>query len=107
MKRLETGNTLAANHTSACMMITVSLKSVEYFCYGASKGWSEIIFLKGDDTIECLRRIISTENYRTKFVFEALNELIKIKKNIYAVKNRAKIQKINNIKIYHDLKGSK
>lgn len=80
---------------------------VEYFSYGASKGWYEIMFLKGEKTIEQLRRILYMETFKTKFIFEAINELIRIDHTIKAVKNRAKIHKINNIKTYHELKGKR
>ena len=81
--------------------------TVEYFSFGASKGWSEIMFLKGEKTIEQLRRILYMETFKTKFIFEAINELIRVDHTIKAVKNRAKIHKINNIKTYNELKGKK
>lgn len=77
---------------------------VQHFSYGASRIWSEIIFLNGKDIIESLRRTISIVEYKNKFIFEALNELIKNKYKIYAYDNDDPIKKINNIKTYHSIK---
>ena len=75
-----------------------------YFSYGASKIWSEIIYFNGDDSIECLRKCISTNYNKNKFIFEILNDIIKIK-NITCAINNNQIQKIKNIKAYHNVKN--
>ena len=80
---------------------------VEYFSFGASKCWSEIMFLSDKRTIDYLRKVIGSENYRKKFIFEALNELIKAKFKITTIENSHSVKKINNIKIYHELKANK
>lgn len=77
---------------------------VEHFSYGASKVWSEILYLGEKNTVENFRKIISTIDFKNKFMFEALNELIKTKKDIEYIVNVSPLKKINNIKTYHAVK---
>jgi hypothetical protein len=76
---------------------------VEHFSFGANTCWSEICFLHNYETIECLRKILASFD-KTKFVFEALNELIQTKYNLRNIINDQNIYKINNLKTYHKLK---
>lgn len=76
----------------------------EYFGFGAYHTWSEIVFLHNHDIIESLRKILSNEIYRQKFLFEAFNELIKTKHNLEVIQNIHPVQKINNVKTYHKLR---
>lgn len=77
---------------------------VEHFSYGAKNIWSEIIFLTGKDIIENLRRILVYYDSKTRFVFEAINELMGMNYQIKSINNKYPIIKINNIKTYHDIK---
>lgn len=81
-------------------------KTVEHFGFGAYRTWSEILLLHNYEVIENLRKIISNETYRQKFLFEALNELIKTKHNIQIKENMYPVHKINNIKTYHKLRDT-
>lgn len=83
---------------------TGSKNFAEHFGFGAYYTWSEIIFLNSYETIEYLRKIISNDNYKQRFLFEAFNELIKTKHNIEVVQNMHPVQKINNVKTYHRLR---
>jgi len=73
---------------------------VNRLCLGVkTKYWAEILFLQDQNSIDCLLRIVSNTEYKNKFMFEALNELvknfaIKIQNNL---SNRP-IIKIDNIK---------
>lgn len=80
---------------------------IQHFCFGATKIWSEILFLCGEEIIESLRRIIVSYESKTRFIFEALNELINMKYSVNCITNNSKILKINNIKTYHNIKDSK
>jgi NDP-sugar pyrophosphorylase family protein len=73
----------------------------QHFSFGASNIWSEIVYLDNQEIIETLRRIICGTDYKSKFMFEALNELIKTKHKLKCVKNEHSIKKINNVKTYH------
>ena len=79
--------------------------AIEHFGFGAHNPWSEIIYLNNEGVIDCLRKIISNENFKQKFLFEGLNELIKTKHKIEVINNKHPIKKINNIKTYHKLRG--
>jgi len=83
---------------------TNELGNIEHFSYGGQKSWSEIIFLRGKDTVNTLRKIISSKDCKKKFVFEAFNELLKHKHNIRCETRKSKIRKINNIKTYHKIR---
>lgn len=80
---------------------------IEHFAYGASKLWSEIFFLNNSEIIDSLRKIVSSTEYKTKFMFEALNDLIKTRHNLKMVNNEFPIKKINNIKTYHKVRRNK
>lgn len=77
---------------------------IQHFSYGAKHIWSEICFLHGKDIIEALRKILVNYDSKTRFMFEAINELIKMKYEIRAIQNPNKIIKVNNIKTYHSIK---
>lgn len=77
---------------------------IQHFSYGARYTWSEIFYINGDNIVESLRKIIVSYDSKTRFIFEAINELIKMQYEIKAIQNPNKIIKINNIKTYHALK---
>lgn len=77
---------------------------VEHFSYGASRIWSEIVYIGEKNTLENFRKIINNVDYKNKFLFEALNDLLKIKKDMKCVANKNPVKKINNIKTYHSVK---
>lgn len=75
-----------------------------FFSFGAKYIWSEIMFLTGKEMIESFRKILSNTHNKTRFVFEAINELINMKYEIRTVQNKKSLYKINNIKTYHNIK---
>jgi hypothetical protein len=77
---------------------------VQHFSFGAKNIWSEIIYLNGKNTVETLRRILVSYDSKTRFIFEAINELLGMNHRIRSINNRHQIIKINNIKTYHDIK---
>lgn len=78
--------------------------AIEHFSYGGIDIWSEIIYLHDKDIIDSFKKIISNIDYKNKFIFEALNELIKVKSNIGYFVNQNPVKKISNIKTYHSIK---
>lgn len=76
----------------------------EYFSFGASTIWSEILYLHNFETVELFRKIIVSQENKAKFLFEALNELLKTKHKIKCIPNKHQLQKISNIKTYHAIK---
>lgn len=77
---------------------------IEYFSYGGNKQWSEVLYLHNADIINAFRKILNNREYKNKFIFEALNELIKYNFKISCQNKSCKITKINNIKIYHQIR---
>jgi hypothetical protein len=85
--------------------LNIDAKNIaQFFSFGAKFIWSEILYLAGKDIIESLRRILSTANSKTKFTFEAINELITMKYEIKTINNKKSLYKLNNIKTYHNIK---
>lgn len=86
--------------------ITVNQEGfAENFCYGVDLKWSEMVFLQNLEIVESLRKIISAPDYKTKFLFEALNELGRMTKyKLKIVENPVQTVKINNVKTYHQIR---
>jgi len=82
--------------------------NVTNLCYGLDNKWSEILYLDDDNAIEHLRRVVSSPDYKTKFIFEAINELNKISKFSlgHIVNDVCQLHKVNNIKTYHKVRKS-
>ncbi len=79
----------------------------EYMGYGASNYWSEIIYLNDANVINSLSRHLSVNNFKRKFIFEAINSLIGSRLNLTAIKNDKSVYKILGVKYYHKIKGNK
>lgn len=86
--------------------ITIDQKGwPQNFCYGIGNKWAEILFLSNSIIIEQLRKLVSNIEYKNKFVFEALNEIIKTKHRLSVIENIGdKILKLDNIKTYHEVR---
>ena len=81
---------------------------VEYMSFGATNIWSEILFLSESKSIECLKNLLGNIEYKNKFIFEAINDIINLKHNIsYINNNYYPIHKISNIKTYKTLRGDR
>lgn len=81
-----------------------SLSDAEHFSFGATLCWLETIYLKGEQIVEKLMKIISQEEYKKKFIFESLNTLIQEDNHIKTkIISNKRILKIDNISIYNSL----
>ena len=79
--------------------------NVSHMCYGLGNKWIELTFLHEPSIIESFRRIISSPDFKTKFIFEGINELSKTTKcKIGTIQEFDSIEKINNIKTYHKVR---
>jgi hypothetical protein len=76
----------------------------QHFSFGAYKVWSEILYLHGKDIVENVRKFLIHPESKKKFLFEAINDVLKNKHEIRCIENQYVIHKINNIKTYHDIK---
>jgi hypothetical protein len=99
------------NHTENCVYIDKESKNfeiginlnekhqVEFFSFGAKYNWTEIFFLANVAVIENLYKILCIENYKKKFVFEALNSLIGVNKVMFTtIEKNQELWKINKPK---------
>jgi len=78
----------------------------QHFSFGAYRTWSEILFINGHEIIETLRKFLMAQDSKKKFIFEAVNELIKDNYDILCIENKFPIFKINNIKTYHNIRDN-
>ncbi len=78
----------------------------EHFSFGAYKTWSEVLYLNGYDSIDTFRKFLNHQDSKKRFVFEALNDLIKNSYQIYCIDNKIPVYKINNVKTYHSIKDN-
>jgi hypothetical protein len=105
------------NHNQSCVLVESNpcenlevginiddKDEAQYFSFGAYKTWSEILFLHNQDIIELFRKIIINPDNKNKFIFEALNEIVKSKYRIKCINNHHPLKKISNIKTYHAIK---
>lgn len=79
----------------------------QYFSFGACRIWSEILYLHSFDAIEVLRKILVSPENKNKFIFEALNDVLRTKSKITCINNKYTLKKINNIKTYHSIREEK
>jgi hypothetical protein len=76
----------------------------QHFSFGAYRTWSELIYINGLDAIENLRKFLNNDDSKKKFIFEAINDLLKNRYEIACIENKFPIYKISNIKTYHHIK---
>lgn len=111
LSKIDINHSCALVEKDGCKTLEIGLNSdnniVQHFSFGAKYTWSEILFLNGIDIIDSLRKIIANYNTKNRFIFEAINELIGMQHNIRSIINDGKITKINNIKIYHNIKDKR
>jgi hypothetical protein len=81
-------------------------KEVEHMSFGASTVWIDMLYINNDG-IDQLKDLLSTGNYKNKFIFEAINELIKLKIQFKPHKIKNNIRKINNIKSYNEVRNKR
>jgi hypothetical protein len=108
LSMVHNANSCVFVESSPCVNLEIGLNideknQVQYFSFGAYKIWSEVLYLDNYEIIETLRKIISLSEYKNKFIFEALNELIKTKHKLQCLTNTNSVKKINNIKTYHSI----
>jgi hypothetical protein len=111
LRSIDTDCSCVLVEEDACENLEIGLniddkQIVQHLSYGANNTWSEIFFLNGLEIIESLRKIVTKYDSKTRFVFESINELIKMKYEVKSMSNKNKVIKINNIKMYHSIKGN-
>lgn len=75
---------------------------IEHISYGAHNVWSEIIYL--NSATDNIKKLLLNGQFKNRFIFEAVNELIKGKNYFKSFSHKHNLEKINNIKVYHKLR---
>lgn len=90
-------------HNNYCISVIEHDKSLKNLCIGGkSNFWTDCLYLSDEESILKFASIINNIEYKNKFLFEAVNELIKSTK-VKVCKNSGKsIFKVNNIKSLKD-----
>jgi hypothetical protein len=107
---IDTDQTCVLIETNPCSNLEVGINindnnEAQYFSFGAYRTWSEILFLHNTDYVEAFRKIVAHKDNKNKFIFEALNEMLKTKHKIKCINNQHGIKKISDIKTYHAMRG--
>jgi hypothetical protein len=56
-------------------------QNLDHLGFGLSNSWMEIFWINNTHGINVLRSIVSSKLYKKKFIFEALNDLVELKKH--------------------------
>ena len=100
---------LIEKHPSGNLEIGININNenkAQHFSFGAYRTWSELIYINGLDAVENLRKFLNNDESKKKFIFEAMNDLLKNKYEITCIENKFPIYKISNIKTYHNIKDN-
>lgn len=100
---------LIEKHPSENLEVGINVSNenkAQHFSFGAYRTWSELIFINGLDAIENIRKFLNHDDSKKKFIFEAINDLLKNKHEIICIENKFPIYKISNIKTYHNIKDN-
>ena len=100
---------LIEKHPSENLEVGININAenkAQHFSFGAYRTWSELIYINGIDAIENIRKFLNNDESKKKFIFEAMNDLLKNKYEILCVENKFPIYKISNIKTYHNIKDN-
>lgn len=108
---IDLGETFAISASNKTYNLDVGLnvdseKNIAYFCYGAKKHWTEILFLSNTKIIKDLESVVVNSMFRKKFLFEAINEIIPKHKIVFKKSSCGKAIKVQNRKTL-DLIGKK
>ncbi len=71
---------------------------IEYLSYGGCQECKNILVLCNPRAIHYMKKVMATGEYKNKFIFEILNELISLKYIIKAIQVKDKISQISNMK---------
>lgn len=71
--------------------------------FGLPHAWNEIFYLDTKKEIDFLRKILWSDTFKNKLVFEAINE-VKDRYKIRQVNSNLLVHKIDNVKSYHKIR---
>ena len=83
----------------------VSNNKLQSFCLGEKADfWTETLYLNGQDVVDQFYSIVSNPDFKNKFMFEAINELLKNNTVSVTDVGKQKIMKLNDIKTLKRIK---
>jgi hypothetical protein len=62
-------------------VISNEKQNLDHLGFGLNNSWMEVFWINNTHSINTLRSIVSSKAYKKKFIFEALNDLIELKKH--------------------------
>jgi hypothetical protein len=62
-------------------VISNEKQNLDHLGFGLNNSWMEVFWINNIHSINTLRSIVSSKAYKKKFIFEALNDLIELKKH--------------------------
>lgn len=75
---------------------------IEHVSFGASNIWSEILYT--NNATDGMKKLLFNGSYKKKLIFELINDLIQSKYSFKAKIHKHNLEKVNNIKTYHNLR---
>lgn len=105
--KLDSNATLTQKIPSENLQIGINVNDndiAQHFSFGAYKTWSEILFLNDVESIHHLKKFLSHPDSKKKFIFEAINDLIRNDVYIRCIENKYSVHKLDNVKTYHYIK---
>lgn len=83
----------------------INKSKLQSFCLGEKRDfWTETLYLNGEDIVNQFYSIVSNPDFKNKFIFEAVNELIKTNTVNVTDIGKEKIIKLNNLKTLKRIK---
>jgi len=83
----------------------VNKNKLQSFCLGEKTDfWTETLYLNGDNVVDQFYTIVSNPDFKNKFMFEAINELLRNHQVTVTDVTNQKVVKLNNIKTLKRIK---
>ncbi len=89
------------NNITLDIGINQNKELLEHMDVGLDFKWTEMIFLNNRNSIDHLRKVLSENNFKKKFIFEAINRLVQANSKIVCIENKKHSVKLDNMKAYN------
>ena len=89
------------NNITLDIGINQNKELLEHMDVGLDFKWTEMIFLNNRNSIDHLRKVLSENNFKKKFIFEAINRLVQANNKIICIENKKHSVKLDNMKAYN------
>lgn len=89
------------NNITLDIGINQNKELLQHMDVGLDFKWTEMIFLNNRNSIDHLRKVLSENNFKKKFIFEAINRLVQANNKIICIENKKHSVKLDNMKAYN------